>query len=39
METLNPSVCATVDCKVCVIAIALYVCVIKKGCNRRANKI
>jgi hypothetical protein len=39
VETENPSVRATVDCKVCEIAIELYISVIKSGCSQRANKI
>jgi hypothetical protein len=34
VETENPSACATVDCKVCEIAIALYASVNKSGCNQ-----
>jgi hypothetical protein len=33
VETENPSACATEDCKVCGIAIALWKTVIKTGCN------
>jgi hypothetical protein len=39
VETENPSACAKVDCKVCGIAIALYVSVITSGCNQSAYKI
>jgi hypothetical protein len=39
VETGNPSARATADCKVCEIAIGLYVSVIKSGCSQRANKI
>jgi sulfopyruvate decarboxylase TPP-binding subunit len=35
VETGIPSACATVDGKVCGIAIALYVRVITSGCNQR----
>jgi hypothetical protein len=39
VETENPSACATVNCKLCGIAIALCVSVNKNGCNQNSNKI
>jgi hypothetical protein len=33
METENPSACATVNCKLCTSAIALYLSVIQRTCN------
>jgi hypothetical protein len=38
VKTGNPSVCATVDWKVCRIVTALQLSVIKRTCNRSANK-
>jgi hypothetical protein len=38
VETENPSACETVGWKVCKSAIALYLSVIKRTCNRSANK-
>jgi hypothetical protein len=38
VETENPSARATVNCKVCKIAIALQLSVIKRTCNQSANK-
>jgi hypothetical protein len=38
VKTGNPSECATVTCKVCKSAIALYLSVIKRTCNKAANK-
>jgi hypothetical protein len=38
VETENPSACAKMNCKLCKSAIALYLNVIKRTCNRRANK-
>jgi hypothetical protein len=38
VETENPSACATANCKLCESAIALYLGVIKRGCNRSATK-
>jgi hypothetical protein len=37
VKTENPSVCATVSCKVFRIAIALQLSVIKRTCNQGAN--
>jgi hypothetical protein len=34
----NPSACATVNCKLCKSAIALYLSVIKRTSNQGANK-
>jgi hypothetical protein len=39
VETENPSACATVNCKVCKSAIALYLNVIKRTSNQSANPI
>jgi hypothetical protein len=38
VKTENPSVCATVDWKLCKSAIALYLSVIKGTCNQGAIK-
>jgi hypothetical protein len=38
MKTDNPSACARVNCKVCKSAIELCLSVIKRTCNRSANK-
>jgi hypothetical protein len=38
VKTGNPSACATVNLKVCKLAIALYLNVIKGTCNRGASK-
>jgi hypothetical protein len=38
VKTDNPSACATVNCKLYKSAIALYLRVIKRTCNRGANK-
>jgi hypothetical protein len=38
VKTESPSVCATVNCKVCKLVIALYLCVIKRACKKGANK-
>jgi hypothetical protein len=38
VKTENPSACATVNCKLCKSAIALYLSVIKSTCNRSADK-
>jgi hypothetical protein len=38
LKTENPSACATVNWKVCKSAIALYLSVIKRTCNRSSNK-
>jgi hypothetical protein len=39
VEAENPCACATVNVKCVEIAIALYVSVIKSGCNQRAKRI
>jgi hypothetical protein len=39
VDTENPSVCATVKCTVCRIAIGLWLSLIKRDCNRSAHKI
>jgi hypothetical protein len=38
MKTGNPTACATVNCKVCKSAAALYLSVIKRTCNQDDNK-
>jgi hypothetical protein len=38
VKTENPSTCATVNCKLCKSAIALYLSVMKITCNQGANK-
>jgi hypothetical protein len=38
VKTENPSACVTVNWKVCKSAIALYLSVIKRTCNKVANK-
>jgi hypothetical protein len=38
VETGNPSMCTTVNCKVCKSATALYLNVIKRTCKQGANK-
>jgi hypothetical protein len=38
VKTENPSACATVSCKLCKSAIALYLSVIKRTCNKVDNK-
>jgi hypothetical protein len=38
VETEKPSACETVNCKLCKSAIALYLSVIKRTCNRNAKK-
>jgi hypothetical protein len=38
VETENPSACATANWKLCKLAIALYLSVIKKTCNHGTNE-
>jgi hypothetical protein len=38
VKTVNPSACATVNCKLCKSAIGLHLSVIKTTCNPGANK-